>query len=121
MLPIPDDSLKPFDAIMEQKAVPPASRADYRKWLMYYLDFRVKYPPPDSRSEQVRLFIEKLRSKNQSQKKLVQAAQALSLFFAMQSRKMQAVASVAETMASVSSSSPLRSRHFSAMPMSGRR
>jgi len=30
---------------------------------MYYLDFRVKYPPPDSRSEQVGLFIEKMRSR----------------------------------------------------------
>ncbi len=28
----------------------------FRKWLMYYLDFRIKYPPPDSKSEQVRLF-----------------------------------------------------------------
>ena len=81
MLPIPDDILKPFDAIMEKKAISTALRADYRKWLMYYLDFRVKYPPPDSRSEQVRLFIEKLRSKNQSQKQLGQAAHALSLFF----------------------------------------
>ncbi len=108
MLPIPENILKPFDAIMEQKAVPPASWPDYRKWLMYYLDFRVKYPPPDSRSEQVRLFIEKLRSKNQSQKKLEQAAHALSLFFAMQPRKKQAVASVAGTMATVSSSGPMQ-------------
>src|SRR3990172_7322387 len=71
MLPIPNDILIPFDAIMAKKAISTALRTDYRKWLMYYLDFRVKYPPPDSRSEQVRLFIEKLRSKNQSQKQLV--------------------------------------------------
>src|SRR3990170_698675 len=76
MLPIPDDILKSFDAIMEEKAISISFRADYRKWIMYYLDFRIKYPPPDSRSEQVRLFIEKLRSKNQSQKKLEQAAHA---------------------------------------------
>jgi hypothetical protein len=30
----------------------------------------VKYPPPDSRSEQVRLFIEKMRSKGKSGKDL---------------------------------------------------
>ena len=68
MLPIPDDLVKPFDAIMEEKAISISLRADYRKWLMYYLDFRVKYPPPDSRSEQVRLFIEKMRSKGKSGK-----------------------------------------------------
>jgi hypothetical protein len=68
MFPIPDDILKPFDAVMEKKAIPPSLRSDYRKWLKYYLDFRIKYPPPDSRSEQVRLFIEKLRTKNQPQK-----------------------------------------------------
>jgi hypothetical protein len=57
MQPIPEDILKQFDAVLEQKAVPPSLRDDYRKWLRYYLDFRVKYPPPDAKSEQVRLFI----------------------------------------------------------------
>lgn len=63
MLPIPDGILKPFDEIMEKNGISTASRVDCRKWLMYYLDFRVKYPPPDSRSEQVLLFMEKLRVK----------------------------------------------------------
>ena len=91
MLPIPDDILRLFDAVMKEKSVPRSLQADYRKWLMYYLDFRTKYPPPDSRSEQVRLFIEKLRSKKQPQKSLNQAAHALSLFFSSQSRKKHAV------------------------------
>jgi len=99
MLPIPDDILKPFNDIMEEKSVPSFSRADYRKWLQYYLDFRVKYPPPDSRSEQVRLFIEKLRSKKQAHKQLSQAAHALSLFFAMQPRKKQTASVIAESLA----------------------
>ena len=84
MLPIPDEVLKPFDAILEEKAIPRVLQSEYRKWLRYYLDFRVKYPPPDSKSDHVRLFIEKLRSKNQSQDNQEQAATALSLFFAMQ-------------------------------------
>jgi integron integrase len=92
MLPIPDDILRPFDAVMEERSVPRSLHGDYRKWLMYYLDFRIKYPPPDSKSEQVRLFIEKLRSEKQPQKHLNQAAHALSLFFASQSRKEQAAA-----------------------------
>jgi len=47
MLPIPENIARPFDAIMESKGVSTALREDYRKWLMYYLDFRAKYPPPD--------------------------------------------------------------------------
>jgi hypothetical protein len=42
MLPIPEAILTPFDARMEEKAIPSSARPDYRKWLMYYLDFRVK-------------------------------------------------------------------------------
>lgn len=86
MLPIPEEVLRPFDAVMEKKSIPPRLRSDYRKWLRYYFDFRAKYPPPDSRSEQVRLFIQKLKSKGQSQRQLGQATQALSLFFTTQSK-----------------------------------
>ncbi len=66
---IPGEILKPFDAVMERKSIPLQRRQDYRKWLRYFLDFRSKYPPPDSRSEQVRLFIQKLKFKGQSQQK----------------------------------------------------
>ncbi len=91
MQPIPDDILKQFNAILEQKSIRASLRDDYRKWLKYYLDFRVKYPPPDIKSEQVRLFIEKMRSKGKSGKDLHHAAHALSLFFSLQGRKKQAV------------------------------
>jgi hypothetical protein len=53
MLPIPDDILRPFSAIMEEKSIPRPLRADYRKWLLYYLDFRVQYAPLDAKSDQV--------------------------------------------------------------------
>ena len=62
MQPIPEDILMQFNAILKQKAVRASLHDDYRKWLKYYLDFRVKYPPPDIKSEQVRLFIEKMFS-----------------------------------------------------------
>ena len=29
-----------FDAILEKRAVAPKQRADYKKWLRYFLDFR---------------------------------------------------------------------------------
>ncbi len=60
MLPIPDAILKRFDAILEKQDVAPALRADFKKWLRYFLDFCSKYPPPAARSDQVRLFIDKL-------------------------------------------------------------
>jgi len=66
MQPIPENILSQFNAVLERKAVSATLRDYYRKWLRYYLDFRVKYPLPDAKSEQVRLFIEKMWSKCKS-------------------------------------------------------
>jgi len=106
MLSISPDILKQFDAVLRKKAVPFSIRADYRKWLRYYLDFRAQYPLPDSRSEQVRLFVEKLREKNQTSKQQEQAAQALSLFFASQPPEKYVSSSSDEAMPSQSLSEP---------------
>lgn len=86
MQAIPSDILEQYAAILKKRAVPIFRYADYRKWLRYFLDFRCKYPLPESRSEQVRLFIQKLREKNQSPEQQKQAAHALSLFFESQPR-----------------------------------
>ena len=104
MDPIPNDILKQFNAVLKQKAIAPSLHDDYRKWLMYYLDFRVKYPPPDIKSEQVRLFIEKMRSKGKSGKSLSHAAHALSLFFSLQARRKRAVVHADSMRMAVSSS-----------------
>jgi len=68
MLSLSPDILKQFDITLVKKEVPFAIRADYRKWLLYYLDFRAKYSLPDSRPEQVRLFVAKLKEKDQTSK-----------------------------------------------------
>jgi integrase len=81
MKPIPADILLQYSAVLKKRSVPASRHADYRKWLLYYLDFRNKYPLPDSRSEHVRLFIEKLQDKRQAPEQQKQAAHALSLFF----------------------------------------
>jgi hypothetical protein len=81
MQPIPSDILTQFEAVLKKRAVPVARYADYRKWLLYYFDFRGKYTLPDSKSEHVRLFIEKLQKKNQTPEQQKQAAHALSLYF----------------------------------------
>lgn len=70
MLPIPQNYLARFNKALLQSEVPVSFHVHYRK-----------YPPPDAKSEQIRLFIEKLRSKNQTQKQCSQAAHAISLYF----------------------------------------
>jgi hypothetical protein len=66
MQPVPVSNLTRFDAILEKRAVDPIQHADYKKWLRYFLDFCAKYPVPEAKSDQVRLFIDKLREKEQT-------------------------------------------------------
>ena len=61
MLPVPASVLTRFDAILEKRGVAPIKRADYKKWLRYFLDLCTKYPVPEARADRVRLFIDKLR------------------------------------------------------------
>jgi integron integrase len=82
MKPIPQNILGCFNDLLKQRNIPPMLLADYRKWLLYFLDFRARYPLPDSQSDQVRLFADKLHSKNQTARQVEQAADAISLFFA---------------------------------------
>src|SRR3989337_4235711 len=84
---IPNDILTQFEAVLKKRSVPVSRHEDYRKWLRYYLDFRSKYTLPDSKSEHVRLFIEKLREKKQTPEQEKQAAHALFLFFESQLQK----------------------------------
>ncbi len=107
MLPIPDDILKQYDTILRKKAVSQSLSSEYKKWLRYYLDFRAKYTLPHSRSEHVRLFVEKLRQKKQSQKQQEQAAYALSLFFASQTEKQWAAPSPQKVASSQNLSQPI--------------
>lgn len=118
MQPIPDDILVHFDAIMEKKSVPSTLRDDYRTWLRYYLDFRVKYPPPAEKSEHVRLFIEKMRSKGKSGKSLHHAAHALSLFFSLQMKNKQIT--VRDDRGSAELSSPVEAANPGGAQPSGR-
>jgi integron integrase len=94
MQSIPPDILDRFDDTLKLRDVPLFSRPAYRKWVRYFLDFQSKYPLPEKRSSQVRLFSEKLRSKGQTEVTVEQAADAVSLFFASQ-QKLQASPSTA--------------------------
>jgi len=84
LLPVPDPILKKYEAILEKRAIPPIHRVNYIKWLRYFLDFYSKYPTTDARTEQVRLFINKLPEKKQTPFQQKQAAHAISLYFEIQ-------------------------------------
>lgn len=86
MILIPKDVFDDYAKYLAQKNVTAVVQTEYKKWLRYYLDFCDKYPLPDSKSERVRLFAEKLREKKQSEKQREQAAHAVSLYFEIQKR-----------------------------------
>jgi hypothetical protein len=73
MLPIPENVLHQFNEVLKQRAVVESLQVHYRK-----------YSPPETKSEQVRLFTEKLKSKKQTPQQCTQTAHAVSLFFESQ-------------------------------------
>lgn len=81
---VPYDIWSRYDAFLKAKVKDVSQHENLRKWLLYFWDFLAKYHPPDSRAEQIRLFIEKLQGKKQSEAQQKQAAYALSLYFQMQ-------------------------------------
>jgi len=62
-------------------------RADYNKWLLYFLDFVAKYQVSGDESRQVRLFLNKLREKRQTEDQRRQALHAIILYFEMVRRR----------------------------------
>lgn len=83
MLLIPYEVFVRYVAHLRLHKVANDRHSDYKKWLRYFLDFCDKYPVPESRSERVRLFCEKLQEKRQSEQQRQQAAHAVSLYFEM--------------------------------------
>lgn len=73
-----------YVAVLKKREIPPALHADYKKWLRYYLDFCAKYVVTADKSERLDQFIEKLRSKKQSETQCRQATLAVSVYFEMQ-------------------------------------
>jgi hypothetical protein len=76
MLNIPDNILVQYEAVLREKVPAVYLHGYYKKWLRYFLDFCGKYSVPDSTSDQVRLFIEKLREKKQTPEQQEQAVHA---------------------------------------------
>ena len=85
MKPIPPQLLAKLNECLKLRNVPNPARSDYRKWILYFLDFRSKYVLSDYHEDQVRGFTEKLLSKNQTVAQAKQAAEAVALLFLLES------------------------------------
>ena len=84
MILIPKDAFLRYLDYLKRRNVPTRYHAEYVKWLRYFLDFCAKYLIAPDKSERIRLFIQKLRDKNQSDDQCKRAAHAASLYFEMQ-------------------------------------
>jgi Phage integrase, N-terminal SAM-like domain len=84
MIVIPPAIAEQFEQFLTRRAVPPAVRLVYAKWLRFYWDFCHKYHHDSFHSDSLPLFLRKLQDKHQSEPQQKQAQQAVSLFYEMQ-------------------------------------
>ena len=70
-----------YVAFLKKKNCPLKDIPSYIKWLQYYLDFCFKYSHIKSLPDSLSLFLSKLEQKNQSNRQIEQAKQAISLFY----------------------------------------
>ena len=78
---IPAESKILYDAALVKKGVPLPAHFYYRKWLMYYLHFCLKYHHEKSKKESLPHFLQKLKDKNQTEEQRKQASHAVSIFY----------------------------------------
>jgi hypothetical protein len=80
MIDFPNALLSHYLKLLEVRGVPAASFAECIKWCRYFLDYCDKYPAPISQAKQLPLFIEKLKTKKQSELQCRQATYAEKVF-----------------------------------------
>jgi len=70
-----------YDGHLNNKAIPKKELFNYGKWLRYYLDFCLKYNHNQLDKNNIKLFIEKLEEKKQTEEQQKQAFHAVSLYY----------------------------------------
>ena len=83
MIQISNNLINRYLVHLKTRGVAVSSFGEYQKWLRYFLDYCEKYQVSGDKPDCLRLFMEKLREKNQSEEQREQAHQALTLFFEM--------------------------------------
>lgn len=81
MLAVPDSIMSTYVATLKVQEIPVVQVAYYQKWLRYFYDFSANLRDLSCSAEQLKaMFVEKLRSKNQSDLQCRQAAHAVALY-----------------------------------------
>jgi integron integrase len=83
MILLPPHLYKRYQACCIKSGIRDSERADYVKWLRYFLDFCEKYHVAGEVTPRSELFLSKLQQKGQSSEKRQQAQHAVSLYFEM--------------------------------------
>lgn len=89
MFAIPASVVGEFVAALHKNGVPLNQFDHYKKWLCYFMDFCTKYPNVDSVTHQVKLFLDKLKSRNQTEMQCRQAEHAVSLYLKTHKKQFQ--------------------------------
>jgi len=83
MLNVPFETIKAYQSFLVERSVPDSDRAQYQKWVRYYLDFCHKYHFDKIRKESFSSFRQKLIQKHQSESQRRQARDAVQLYYRM--------------------------------------
>ena len=83
MIQLPGQVVSGYRSHLAKRRVVEGDYTDYLKWLRYFHDFCEKHQVRGDESDRVRLFLDKLREKKQSEGQLRRAYNAVVLYFEM--------------------------------------
>jgi len=83
MILLPPHLYNQYQAFCINSSVKDNVRADYAKWLRYFLDYCEKYNVTGDDTLRIQMFLRKLHDKKQSEERCRQAQSAVNLYFEM--------------------------------------
>lgn len=83
MIQLPGHLVARYQAYCRGCGINDSDRADYLKWLRFFLDFSEKYQITGEVETRIRRFLNKLQEKKQGEDRLRQAHHAVTLYFKM--------------------------------------
>ncbi|MEE9322232.1 MAG: integron integrase [Granulosicoccus sp.] len=107
MLSVPFNIIKSYQSLLVKSSVSSSERANYHKWLRYYLDFCHKYQFGADNKNSFSSFNKKLAEKLQSEPQRRQAHDAIRIFFRLISNENHLLQpSTPRTLATAASTTP---------------
>ncbi len=83
MILLPEHLVESYQGYCQRSNISDNVRADYLKWVRFFLDFCEKYSVAGKDSERLRKFMNKLKEKKQSEDQRRRAYHAVTLYFRM--------------------------------------